>query len=69
MSKGYYTLTRITDYGPYVVKLILPVGGTVKAKDVSAEKFSVYVERMDDMGNILLYLGAQRRECLCKIPV
>lgn len=54
MSKGYYTLTRITDYGPYVVKLILPVGGTVKAKDVSAEKFSVYVERMDEMGNVLM---------------
>ena len=54
MSKGYYTLTRITDYGPYVVKLILPVGGTVKAGDVSAETFSVYVERMDEKGNVLL---------------
>lgn len=54
MSKGYYTLTRITDYGPYVVKLILPVGGNVKARDVSAEKFSVYVERMDEKGNVLL---------------
>ena len=54
MSKGYYTLTRITDYGPYVVKLILPAGGKVKARDVSAEKFSVYVERMDEKGNVLL---------------
>ena len=54
MSKGYYTLTRITDYGPYVTKVILPVSGTVKAEDVSAEKFSVYVERMDEKGETLL---------------
>ena len=54
MSKGYYTLTRITDYGPYVVKLILPVGGKVRARDVSAKKFSVYVERMDEKGNVLM---------------
>ena len=54
MSKGYYTITRITDYGPYVTKVILPVSGKVKASAVSQEKFSVYVERMDDKGEMLL---------------
>ena len=54
MSKGYYTLTRITDYGPYVTKIILPLGTTVKAEAVSADGFSVYVERLDELGNPLL---------------
>lgn len=31
MSKGCYTATRVTDYGPYVTKLILPTGRAVPA--------------------------------------
>ncbi len=52
MAKGYYTFTRITDYGPYVTKLILPMDGEA-ASSVTAETFSVYVERMDDLGRVL----------------
>lgn len=54
MSRGYYTFTRITDYGPYVTKLILPLPEEVSAPSVSPEMFSVFVERMDDRGEILL---------------
>ncbi len=53
MTKGYYTLTRVTDYGPYVTKLILPLPET-EAGGLSPEQFSVFVERMDDKGNVLL---------------
>jgi len=52
MSKGYYTLTRITDFGPYVTKLILPVPSPVESVD--PEAFSVYVQRMDEKGELLL---------------
>lgn len=54
MSRGYYTLTRVTDYGPYVTKVILPVPGSAKAEETLPEKFSVYVERMDEKGDALL---------------
>lgn len=53
MARGYYTITRITDYGPYVTKIILPMPCEVKAKNVNADQFSAYVERMDDKGEIL----------------
>ena len=53
MGQGYYTITRITDYGPYVTKIILPVPQTVKKAAVKPEQFSVYVERMDEKGEIL----------------
>lgn len=52
MSKGYYSFTRITDFGPYVTKLILPVPAPVEAVD--PETFSVYVQRMDEKGELLL---------------
>ncbi len=52
MSKGYYSITRITDFGPYVTKIILPVPSPIK--EVSPESFSVYVERMDQSGELLL---------------
>lgn len=54
MSKGYYTLTRITDYGPYVTKIVLPFPAEVKAAEVSADQFAVSVDRMDDRGETLL---------------
>lgn len=53
MGQGYYTITRITDYGPYVTKIILPVPQTVADTQVKPEQFSVYVERMDEKGEIL----------------
>ncbi len=66
MTKGYYTFTRVTDYGPYVTKLILPVPEEVTAEDISAEKFSVFVERMDEKGETLLlpksWMAAEDKE-------
>lgn len=52
MSKGYYTYTRVTDFGPYVTKLILPAPSPVK--NAGPGDFSVYVERMDEKGELLL---------------
>lgn len=54
MSKGYYTITRITDYGPYVTKIVLPFPAQVTAADVSPDQFLVSVDRMDDRGETLL---------------
>ncbi|MBP7348101.1 MAG: prolyl oligopeptidase family serine peptidase [Butyrivibrio sp.] len=52
MGLGYYTNVRVTDYGPYVTKIILPVTDEITA-EVSADMFNVYVERKDTKGNIL----------------
>lgn len=52
MSKGYYSYSRVTDFGPYVTKLVLPVAAPVK--EVSPDGFSVYVQRMDENGELLL---------------
>lgn len=54
MAKGYYTITRITDYGPYVTKIVLPFPVEVNAADVSTDQFTVSVDRMDDRGETLL---------------
>lgn len=51
MSKGYYTYTRITDFGPYVTKLILPLPEAVKAP-VPPDAFSVFVRRLDERGEV-----------------
>lgn len=51
MGQGYFTIVKITDFGPYVTKLILPMPEAVK--EVTADSFVVYVERMDDKGEIL----------------
>lgn len=54
MQRGYYTITRITDYGPYVTKIILPVPVEITEDTKDLQKaFSVYVERLDENGNIL----------------
>ena len=60
MSQGYYTLTRVTDFGPYVTKLILPVPEPVPAEAVSPESFSVYVERLDE-GVLCRFRGLGRK--------
>lgn len=52
--RGYYSITRITDFGPYVTKLILPVGQKVKTENLSKDQFSVYVERRDMDGKLLM---------------
>lgn len=52
--KGYYTLTRVTDYGPYVTKLILPLPQTVEEDELAPDTFSVYLERTDEKGDLLM---------------
>ncbi|GHU83721.1 hypothetical protein FACS1894196_4020 [Clostridia bacterium] len=53
MGNGYYAIMRVTDYGPYITKLVLPVDGTVKSAQVSTKQFCVYSERLDDNGKVL----------------
>lgn len=45
MNRSYMTVTEVTDYGPYVTKIILPISEPVKSEAVSKETFNVYVER------------------------
>lgn len=53
MGNGYYSIMRVTDYGPYITKLVLPVDGMVKSTRVNAKQFCVYSERLDANGKVL----------------
>ena len=52
MGKGYYTEVHVTDYGPYVTKLILPIGSKVK-EGLGTDTFSVFNERRSRHGEIM----------------
>lgn len=52
MSRGYYTYTEITDFGPYVTKIILPFPQPVSSEAVDASCFSVHVQRLDEKGQV-----------------
>ncbi|GIO12753.1 hypothetical protein J19TS2_23080 [Cohnella xylanilytica] len=54
MARTYYSIIEITDHGPYVSKLVLPMPATVTASAVKPECFNVYVERKDAKGEILM---------------
>lgn len=55
MGKGYYTLTKITDWGPSITKLILPMPVEMQEETNDyAGSFSVYVERLDENGEVLV---------------
>lgn len=45
MDLSYMTKTEVTDYGPYVKKIILPMPESVAAESVSKDMFNIYVER------------------------
>jgi predicted peptidase len=47
MNRTYKTVTKITDYGPYITKIILPLPEVVKSEALSKDTFNVYVERRD----------------------
>lgn len=53
MANGYYSVMRVTDYGPYITKLILPLNASVEASQVSAGKFSVFAQRLGEDGRVL----------------
>ncbi|MFD2330462.1 prolyl oligopeptidase family serine peptidase [Cohnella sp. GCM10020058] len=67
MGSIYYTITEITDYGPFITKLVLPMRTVVKAEAVKPACFSVYVERKDKQGEVLL-LPKSWTEPELKIP-
>ena len=52
MSRGYYTYTEITDFGPYVAKIILPFPQPVSSEAVNPSCFSVHVQRLDEKGQV-----------------
>lgn len=54
MGRNYYMITEVTDLGPFVTKLVLPMTAIVKAEAVKPECFNVYVERKDRKGDILM---------------
>ncbi|REE67586.1 putative peptidase [Paenibacillus taihuensis] len=54
MGNVYYKISEVTDFGPYVTKLVLPLKASVTAEAVKANCFSVYVERKDNRGEVHL---------------
>lgn len=54
MGRAYIPIVRVTDFGPYVTKLVLPLGEKILSLP-EKDGFHVYVERKDQDGN-LLYL-------------
>ena len=53
MSNIYYQYIDVTDFGPYVTKVILGMPRAVKAEEISPEAFSVYVETLDKAGRLV----------------
>ncbi len=51
---GYQIVTRMTDSGPYIRKLILNPDCEVGENDISPESFNVYCERRELNGELLL---------------
>ena len=52
MARAYLTEVRVTDFGPYVTKIILPLDGKVKDGAIDTETFSVYVRRLGEQGHL-----------------
>lgn len=51
---SYRTVTRMTDSGPYIVKLVLALEHEVGLNDLDTDTFNVYVERREKNGEILM---------------
>ena len=54
MARGYLTEVRVTDFGPYITKIILPLDGKVQDGAITPETFSVYVRRLDKFGKQMM---------------
>ena len=54
MARAYYTEVRVTDFGPYTTKIILPLDGKVQEGAIGTDTFSVYVRRLDQYGKQLM---------------
>ncbi|MBT2654066.1 prolyl oligopeptidase family serine peptidase [Bacillus sp. ISL-18] len=54
MNRSYMTVTEVTDYGPYITKIILPLPESIKSEALSEDTFNVYVERRSkETGEVL----------------
>lgn len=53
--RSYKMVTTITDHGPYVSKLILELPFSIRREEVTKESFHVYVERLDEVTQELIY--------------
>lgn len=55
MGKGYYSITKITDWGPFITKLVLPMAQELEeGKNDYKNSFSVFVDRQDEKGETLM---------------
>ena len=50
MNRTYYQYIEITDFGPYITKLILCLPCEVRAQDLRKEQFCVYTQILDMEG-------------------
>ncbi len=53
MANLYYQVIDITDFGPYVTKLVLCMPREVRQEELGPEAFSVYVEIKDKKGKMV----------------
>ena len=52
-SCTYATVTTLGDFGPWISKVVLDLPCTVRANDIDARTFHIYVERHERTGEIL----------------
>ena len=53
MGGLYYQVIDVTDFGPYITKLVLAMPREMKAGELSKDQFSVYVTIRDKKGDIV----------------
>ncbi len=53
MRNLYYQMIDVTDFGPYVTKLILAMPRKVAADELSKDSFNVFVEMLSKKGDII----------------
>ena len=54
MAGLYRTITELTDFGPYIHKVLLPLPKKVQAKELEEDSFIVYVERKNFVNGELI---------------
>ena len=53
-SCTYATVTTLGDFGPWISKVVLDLPCTVRANDIDAHSFHIYVERHERSGEVLM---------------
>ena len=53
-SCTYATVTTLGDFGPWISKVVLDLPCTVRANDIDANTFHIYVERHERTGEVLM---------------